>query len=729
MLKKALVTFIAIATLSLSLGLSGCFMPYDPDNGEGGGDGHNCVAGTSWDYDYDTHWNTCANDPNCIVKYNLEGHTFDPVTGDCVCGADNGGFLANGLEFRPYDNGYEVSRGTCELTVIDIPATFKNKPVLKVADEAFSCVFDDVKLTKVIIPDSVVEIGEGAFKGQSSLTEIVISATSNLEKINKEAFALRPGVDNNFPLIETLTLPSTLKYIGEDAFYIVSVNKLYFAGTLEQWMQVEFDYSVSGVCKPYNVEELYINGALLTEVNTGKATVLNCGPFDKVHSIEKVVIGSALEEIGEYAFHNCNSLSTVDMSGATSLKAIRSFSFATCESLTGLEVPYGVTCFEAGVYNWSRAMGYLKLPKSIMQLGMSNETDGTVPLKLYYEGTIDEWVQIDKTDKTVEGFNFSLFPVDELYVNGNQLVTDVVLTVTDIDIYSFTCYKKLESITYAPGTLETCELFNCTSLTTVNLPAGVKIVNSLSGCTLLENIDFPAGVEYIHDLSDCISLKDVVIPNTVKEIPCFTGVKANSIVFEENSQMVMDPEGRWVDFRNTEINTLILPEVNLRIYYSYFLGANIENLIFKEEFTLFGEFGLTQETSVTSFVGLNVTNLTVHLSNLQYFGTHVYYDEVNSIDSRNKIKNITVFGEGTLQTPAMRADYDDLETVTILDGITAITANVFGKKLESINIAESVINVASSAVNAKAVYCKATQKPNGWASDWVNGDATVEWGV
>ncbi|WP_369016598.1 leucine-rich repeat domain-containing protein, partial [Metamycoplasma hominis] len=65
----------------------------------------------------------------------------------------------------------------------------------------------DKKVTKVTIPDSVKEIGKGAFSNCENLEEV--SLNEGLEKIGDEAFSSTK--------IESITIPGSIKEIGEGA--------------------------------------------------------------------------------------------------------------------------------------------------------------------------------------------------------------------------------------------------------------------------------------------------------------------------------------------------------------------------------------------------------------------------------------------------------------------------------------------------------------------------------
>ena len=85
--------------------------------------------------------------------------------------------------------------------------------------------FYDCNPKKIVISETVKEIGENAFyfsqmsygKGE----EIIFEENSHLETIGKKAFYA-------FGKVESLTIPSSVKTIGDNAFDIVNITKLIF---------------------------------------------------------------------------------------------------------------------------------------------------------------------------------------------------------------------------------------------------------------------------------------------------------------------------------------------------------------------------------------------------------------------------------------------------------------------------------------------------------------------
>ena len=90
-----------------------------------------------------------------------------------------------GLDFFPKDDGtYAVEIGKAKyLSRIEIPATYKGKPVTEIGNRAF---YDCYNLTSVVIPDSVTSIGSSAFYYCYRLTSVEIG--DGVTSIGDEAF-------------------------------------------------------------------------------------------------------------------------------------------------------------------------------------------------------------------------------------------------------------------------------------------------------------------------------------------------------------------------------------------------------------------------------------------------------------------------------------------------------------------------------------------------------------
>lgn len=95
------------------------------------------------------------------------------------------------------------------LTEIIIPESVKNYKVVSIADKAFGKPVYK-KWNRVVLPDSIVKIGNRSFNFCSELKYVELP--NNLESMGDEAFRLCAN-------LETLTIPDKVGSIGEESFF------------------------------------------------------------------------------------------------------------------------------------------------------------------------------------------------------------------------------------------------------------------------------------------------------------------------------------------------------------------------------------------------------------------------------------------------------------------------------------------------------------------------------
>lgn len=174
----------------------------------------------------------------------------------------------------------------------DIKIIIIDEGVTEIGYRAFH-VFDS--LSKVVLPESLRKIGDGAFESCENLTEIDIS---NVEYLGSLAFW---GTG-----LESVTIPDGITYL---------------------------ELSVFGYCK--NLKEVIFSSELK---DTGAGTFRNCV------SLEKVVLPDNIEIIGSYAFEYCTSLN--EIAYGPNIKQIGRGAFRGCTSLKKFVVPDQVEILE-----------------------------------------------------------------------------------------------------------------------------------------------------------------------------------------------------------------------------------------------------------------------------------------------------------------------------------------------------------------------------------------------
>ena len=162
----------------------------------------------------------------------------------------------------------------------------------------------------VTIPECIEEIGDHAFKGCTSLTNITIS--KNVRKIAKWAFLcckslvsvtfsssleeIGEGAFSGCIGLTQITIPDGVTKIGELAFYgCDALHSVTFSGALEEMGEGTFSDCI-GLTQITILEGIK---------KIGKGAFIGC------RALQRVTLPSTLEEIGGYAFCNCKSLTEI----------------------------------------------------------------------------------------------------------------------------------------------------------------------------------------------------------------------------------------------------------------------------------------------------------------------------------------------------------------------------------------------------------------------------------
>lgn len=164
--------------------------------------------------------------------------TFDPQSENAQSGKAVAKALATKVD-KLYI--YEIVNGSVTITgaVKDcskyvIPDTIEGYPVTTIGIGAFAR--KESLVTEVVIPDGVTRIEVGAFTECANLT--------------------------------TLTLPSSLTFIGEDAFGSSNFNNVYYGGSAEQWNAIEVGDKNDGLL---NASNIYYNQHYTTKAYVEEA--------------------------------------------------------------------------------------------------------------------------------------------------------------------------------------------------------------------------------------------------------------------------------------------------------------------------------------------------------------------------------------------------------------------------------------------------------------------------
>ena len=232
-----------------------------------------------------------------------------------------------------------------------IPAQIDGVTIVGIAPRVFCN--NDASLVSVSIPNTVEEIGEGAFSGCVKLSTLRFAPGSRLTTIGASAFW-------SCSSITSLTIPDSLRSIGDKAFcYLENLKYLTVSGELDTtgWLSKDWNgnrcelekLTLTGqyVCKGikrthdwgYDWRSIPGRNAKKVILSEGITEIYD-GAFSNCSKIEQVVFPSSLKAIGEYAFDDCSSIKQIDF--PANLQAIGKRAFSNCNSLTGINLPSSI---------------------------------------------------------------------------------------------------------------------------------------------------------------------------------------------------------------------------------------------------------------------------------------------------------------------------------------------------------------------------------------------------
>lgn len=121
----------------------------------------------------------------------------------------------------------------------------------------------------------------------------------------------------------------------------------------------------NGVLKSYTgaAEEITIPDTVTT-VGDGENGFLSGN-----ESVKKVIIGSSVTTIADYAFMGAAKVTDIDMTGATSLKSIGEKAFYTAHGVTGITIPEGVTAIGANAFAGTSGLKRVDFPSTVTKFG------------------------------------------------------------------------------------------------------------------------------------------------------------------------------------------------------------------------------------------------------------------------------------------------------------------------------------------------------------------------
>ena len=345
--------------------------------------------------------------------------------------------------------------------------------------------YDLDNLESIMIPDSVMSIGDYAITGNENATvygntysygyyyagwyHLAFTSTGETEPAIRDAGSWGDNIQWKLDYGGTLTISGNGE-IGEDDAYPWSMYYLDVTKTLVQ---------VEGMKKL--PARIFYN-------------------FDEMKEVE---LPESLTEIAEKAFYNCSAMAHIGIPG--SVRKIAPEAFSLCESLNEIIFPDGMTSISDNICFGCRGLTRVEIPDNVTAIGNQAFSGCTGLNKIMLPAKV----------KNIGESAFS-----ECSALSDIQIPSALTMIKDSTFYNCESLNKI----VIPDKVTSIgrNAFHGSGLTSIVLPPGIVSISegTFGNCQKLKNVTIPEGVTYIgaNAFYNCSSLTGITLPESVFDI-------------------------------------------------------------------------------------------------------------------------------------------------------------------------------------------------------------------
>ncbi len=241
-------------------------------------------------------------------------------------------------------------------------------------------VFTDSYVRRIVLPSTLKEIGYQLFTGGYCFEDVHFRYDNPVFEIQdgiiynkqlKSAVSFIPGPSGEYTIREgtiqlgkhlfcreyignrsgsiKVSLPESLEYIGEKAFYNSGLFSIYLPGKI--------NFIGKNAFRNCNISEFIIPKGVSS---------VNEGAFFNCRSLSEIKIPESVETIGRSAFWGCTSLKVVKL--PSNLKKLEDGTFNYCKSLESIELPDGISVIGSQCFEECEKLSSITLPEDLTEI-------------------------------------------------------------------------------------------------------------------------------------------------------------------------------------------------------------------------------------------------------------------------------------------------------------------------------------------------------------------------
>ena len=293
-------------------------------------------------------------------------------------------------------------------------------------------------------------------------------------------------------VITGVTLPSTLKKIGDRAFMFTNVGDIDLPAGLEIIEEGAFAQmpNLTAINIPGGVKELpymvFYNDVNLASVTLNEGLEkIGSDVFSSCSGLKSLILPDTVKELGENTFQNCTSLASINFPAGLTYIPYACFDNA---GLTTLTIPENIVSIGGGAFGRCAKLTSVTLPASLTALG-----------EQFGAGVFNGCSALTEVNFAENG---KLTMIGAFTFNGCTSLTQITIpeTVTSIEYCAFS-ESGLTSVDI-PASVEKIAgqaFYLCNSLKTITLHEGLISVDSMAftGCTSVKEISLPRSLTTI----------------------------------------------------------------------------------------------------------------------------------------------------------------------------------------------------------------------------------------